>query len=145
MSRLPEARPAYIWQLNKDTDYPHRPTYVFSAHFVLTRAHPGSISRSGTHPEIAPGQARLTSEFFRDRLPEKKLQLVGMSILLTLLSPGPECHILTQSQVRNVLSWPRPVRPVPTAHVPHPCVQCQRSMCYVRASSANGASQMPAH
>jgi hypothetical protein len=28
-------------------------------------------------------------EFFRDGLPEKKLQLVGMGILLILLSPGP--------------------------------------------------------
>jgi hypothetical protein len=31
-------------------------------------------------------------EFFRDGLPEKKLQLVGMSILLILLSPGLECY-----------------------------------------------------
>ena len=35
---------------------------------------------------IAPGQARLTLEFLRDGLPEKKLQLVGMSIILILLS-----------------------------------------------------------
>jgi len=49
-------------------------------------------SRSVTHPQIAPGQARLTSKFFADRLPEKKLQLVGMSILLILLSPGSGCH-----------------------------------------------------
>jgi hypothetical protein len=31
-------------------------------------------------------------EFFRDGLPEKKLQLVGMSILLILLSPGLGCY-----------------------------------------------------
>ena len=49
-------------------------------------------SRSVTHPQIAPGQARLTSEFFGDRLPEKKLQLIGISILLILLSSGPGCH-----------------------------------------------------
>ena len=85
MSRLLVAGPAYIWLLS-------RPTHVFSAHFVLTRAHLGSISWSVTHLEIAPGQARLTSEFFRDRLPEKKLQLVGMSIILILLSPGSGCH-----------------------------------------------------
>ena len=72
----------------QDIDCPHRPTHVFSAHFVLTHAHPGITSRSVTHPQIAPGQARLTSEFFGDRLPEKKWQLVGMSILLILLSPG---------------------------------------------------------
>ena len=41
---------------------------------------------------IAPGQARLTSELFADGLPEKKLQLIGMSILLILLSPGPGCY-----------------------------------------------------
>src|SRR6185312_11541188 len=75
-----------------DIDCPHIPTPVFSAHFVLTRAHPGRISRSVTHPQISPGQARLTSEFFGDRLLEKRLQLIGMSILLILLSPGPGCH-----------------------------------------------------
>jgi len=40
-----------------------------------------------THPQISPGQARLTSEFFGNRLPEKKLQLVDMSILSIILSP----------------------------------------------------------
>ena len=38
---------------------------------------------------IAPGQARLILEFLRDELLEKKLQLVGTSILLILLSPEP--------------------------------------------------------
>ena len=38
---------------------------------------------------IALGQARLTLEFLRDGLLEKKLQLVFMSILLILLSPEP--------------------------------------------------------
>ena len=41
---------------------------------------------------IALGQARLTSELFADGLPEKKLQLIGMSILLILLSHGPGCY-----------------------------------------------------
>ena len=49
---------------------------------------------SGRSP-IATGQARLTLEFLRDGLPEKKLQLVGTSILLILLSPEPGCYILT--------------------------------------------------
>jgi hypothetical protein len=49
---------------------------------------PGNTSRSITHPEIAPGQARLTPEFFADGLPEKKLQLGGISMLLILLSRG---------------------------------------------------------
>jgi hypothetical protein len=49
---------------------------------------PGNTSRSVTHPEIAPGQARLTPEFFAGGLPEKKLQLSGISMLLILLSRG---------------------------------------------------------
>ena len=61
-------------------------------HFVLTRAHPGRTSRSVTHPQIALGQARLTPEFFANELPEKKLQLVDMSILSILLRPEPESH-----------------------------------------------------
>jgi hypothetical protein len=48
----------------------------------------GSTSRSVTHPKIAPGQACLTLEFFADGLPEKKLQLSGISMLLILLSRG---------------------------------------------------------
>jgi hypothetical protein len=41
-------------------DWPHRPTLVFSAHFVLTHAYLRSTSRSVTHPQIALGQAHLT-------------------------------------------------------------------------------------
>ena len=84
----------------------------------------------------------------------KKLQLVGMSILLILLSSRSGCHILTPlrdrrprrsipSQKRPLLATSRTssasspcatsVRPVPTVHVPRPCIQC------------HGASQMPAH
>jgi hypothetical protein len=50
---------------------------------------------------IAPGQARLTLEFFGDELPEKKLQLIDMSILLILLSPRPGCYILTPIRDRH--------------------------------------------
>jgi hypothetical protein len=52
----------------------------------------GKISRSVTHPKIASGQARLTPKFFTVGLPEKKVYLVGMSILLILLSLEPGCH-----------------------------------------------------
>jgi hypothetical protein len=42
------------------------------------------------HPsKIAPRQARLTLRFFRDRLPKKKMHLVGMDTLLILFSLGP--------------------------------------------------------
>jgi hypothetical protein len=41
------------------------------------------------HPsQIAPSQAHLTWRFFRDRLPKKKMHLVGMITLLILLSLG---------------------------------------------------------
>jgi hypothetical protein len=61
---------------------------------------------------IALGQARLTLEFFRDGISKKKLQLVGMSILLILLSPGPGCYILTPLRDR------RPRRPIPSQERP---------------------------
>ena len=41
---------------------------------------------------MSEDKVRLTSELFVDGLPEKKLQLIGMSILLILLSPGPGCY-----------------------------------------------------
>jgi hypothetical protein len=44
------------------------------------------------HPEITPGQARLTLEFFVGGLLEKNVYLDGMSILLILLSLEPGCH-----------------------------------------------------
>jgi hypothetical protein len=45
------------------------------------------------HPsQISPSQARLTWRFFRDRLPKKKMHLVGMDTLLILLSLGPGNH-----------------------------------------------------
>ena len=137
---------------------------MFSAHFVLTHAHPGITSRSVTHPQIAPGQARLTSEFFGYRLPEKKLQLVGMSILLILLSPGPGCHMLTplrdRRPRRSIPSQEHPflatsrtssasspcatsVRPVPTVPVPCPCVQCQRRIPDARALTRHAPVHMP--
>jgi hypothetical protein len=37
---------------------------------------------------LLQGSARLTLEFFADGLPEKKLQLSGISMLLILLSRG---------------------------------------------------------
>src|SRR6185437_11123641 len=101
---------------------------------------------------------------FGDQLPEKKLQLVGMSILLILLSPGPGCHILTPlrdrrprrsipSQERPLLATSRTssasspcatsVRPVPTVHVPRPCIQCQRRIPDARALTRHAPVHMP--
>jgi hypothetical protein len=49
-------------------------------------------SWSITHPEIAPGQARLTLKFFAGGLPKKKVYFGGMSILSIILSLEPRCH-----------------------------------------------------
>uniref|UniRef100_A0A0E0R073 Uncharacterized protein n=1 Tax=Oryza rufipogon TaxID=4529 RepID=A0A0E0R073_ORYRU len=77
------------------------------------------ISRSVTHPKIALGQARLISEFFRDRLPEKKLQ--DMSILLILLSLELGYHILLPPPAcRSFPHRPR-AAPSPTARNSSPC------------------------
>jgi hypothetical protein len=47
------------------------------------------------HPsQIAPSQAWLTWRFFRDRLPKKKMHVVGMDTLLILLSLGPGYHTM---------------------------------------------------
>jgi hypothetical protein len=46
---------------------PHRPTHVFSTRFELTVSTQKELS--GRSP-INPDQARLTSEFFEDGLPE---------------------------------------------------------------------------
>jgi hypothetical protein len=55
---------------------------------------PEKTSQSVTHPEIAPGQARLTPEFFAGVLPKKKVYLGGMSILSILLSLESGCHTI---------------------------------------------------
>ena len=106
----------HLRQLSRTLDCLHRPPLVFSTHFVLTREHPGRTSRSVTHHEIAPDQARLTWRFFRGRLPKKKVHLGGMSILSILLSHGSGSHNhppqkidapVDQPQARNFPSWPR--------------------------------------
>jgi hypothetical protein len=42
----------------------------------------------GYPSQIAPSQARLTWRIFRDRLPKKKMHLIGMDTLLILLTLG---------------------------------------------------------
>jgi hypothetical protein len=68
-------------------EYPHRPTHVFPAHFVLTHAHPGRTFRSVTHHSKP---SMLNFGVFWDELPKKKLQLVGMSILINPIKPWAE-------------------------------------------------------
>jgi hypothetical protein len=61
-------------------------------HFCPHLCTPGKTFRSVTHPEIAPGQACLTSEFFTGGFPKKKVYLGGMSILSIMLSLESGCH-----------------------------------------------------
>jgi hypothetical protein len=81
---LPEAWPAYTWQLSRTQEYPHRPTHVFPAHFVLTHAHLGRTYQLVTHRSKP---STLNFGVFSDGLPEKKWQLVGMSILMNPINP----------------------------------------------------------
>ena len=136
----------HAWQLSRISRLLTDQHQSFLHTFVLTCAHPGTLP--GRSP-IAPGQARLTLEFLRDGLPEKKLQLVGMSIILILLSLGPGYYILTplrdRRPRRSIPSQERPllatsVCPVP-AHVPccvttlgphQPCAPCLRNCAHTR-------------
>jgi hypothetical protein len=60
------------------------------------------------HPsQIAPSKARLTWRFFRDRLPKKKMHLVGMITLLILLSLGPGHPIPGARISQRVMNSPR--------------------------------------
>src|SRR3954471_24838603 len=105
----------YAW---RHLDYPHKPTLVFPAHFVLTRAHLEATSQSVTHPQIAPSQACLTLEFFEDVLPEKKVHLVDMSSLSFLLSQD-----VTYTPTQRNRCPHRPTRTFPLGT--RLCVQCQ--------------------
>ena len=68
------------------------------------------------HPsQIASSQARLTWRFFRDRLPKKKMHLVGMDTLLILLSLGPGYHHPRGQDITIVT--PRPI-PGPAVLIP---------------------------
>jgi hypothetical protein len=79
------------------------------------------------HPsQIAPSQARLTWRFFQDRLPKKKMHLVGMITLLILLSLGPG-HPIPGARISQSTPLRRPtsssVNPNPgTSPLGHVCM-----------------------
>jgi hypothetical protein len=93
-----------LWSL----DWHHKPTLVFSAHFVLTLAHPGRTSWLVT-TQIAPSQARLTLKFFVDELSKKSLQHVDTNIISILLSPEPGCHRAVVGSCPSLSSAPPPM------------------------------------
>ena len=61
-------------------DWPHKPTLVFSMHFVLTHVRPEGTSYLVIHPNIAPNQAHLISMFYRDELSVRNTHIVSMSV-----------------------------------------------------------------
>jgi hypothetical protein len=71
-------------------EYPHIPTHVFSAHFVLTHAPPGRTSQSVSH------RSKTSTLYFGGFLrwaSRKEVAIVGRNILLILLSLRLECHM----------------------------------------------------
>jgi hypothetical protein len=74
--RPPRGRACYAWQLSRISRLASQTTLVFSAHFVLTYAHPGTTSRSVTHHQIAPGQARLTWSSFQMSFRKRRYTLL---------------------------------------------------------------------
>jgi hypothetical protein len=87
MTRLPETSPPTLGSSLGPQEHPHRPTHVFSVYFVLTHAHSGRTSQSVTHCSKA---STLNFGVFCDEHPEKKLQLIGMSILINPIKPWTE-------------------------------------------------------
>jgi hypothetical protein len=57
----------------------------------------------GQPSQIAPSQAHLTWRFFRNRLPKKKMHLIGMDILLILLSLGLGHHHLRAQDITHIV------------------------------------------
>jgi hypothetical protein len=64
------------------------------------------------HPsQIAPSHAYLTWRFFRDRLPKKKMHLIGMDTLLIQLSLGPGYHHPRGQDITKVERTTKPPPP----------------------------------
>jgi hypothetical protein len=74
---------SYIVPTDQHVSFVHTLSSLMRTQENVTVGHPSQIS---------PSQARLTWRFFRDRLPKKKMNLVGMITLLILLSLGPGYH-----------------------------------------------------
>ena len=93
-------------------------------------------SRLVTHPQIYAGQARLTSEFFWRSASGKEVATCWYEYPINPIKP--------RAGVSHTHPLKRPtsssVNPKPgTSSLGHVLyVQCQRPMCHVRASSANG-------
>jgi hypothetical protein len=115
----------YSWQLSRIIYCPHRPTRVFVR--ILSSLMRTRENFPVGHPsQIAPSKARLTWRFFQDRLPKKKMHLVGMITLLILLSLGPG-HPIPGARISQSTPLRRPtsssVNPNPgTSPLGHVCM-----------------------
>jgi hypothetical protein len=86
--RPPRGRACYPWQLSRISRLaPQTNTSLFCALCPHSCA-PGINFPVGHPSSNCSRPSTLNLEFFSDELPEKKLQLVDMSILSILLSPG---------------------------------------------------------
>jgi hypothetical protein len=95
-----------------------------AAHFCPHFVYPGILPGRSPIIKLLQGSARLTLEFFADGLPEKKLQLSGISMLLILLSRGDVTKLLLEQIIPNfeeVRKWR--VAPNDGAHVLEALVQ----------------------
>jgi hypothetical protein len=78
-TRPPEAGPAYTWQLSRTPRISSQTNKCLSCALCPHSCAPGK--------DFPVSQARLTLELFCDGLPKKKLQLVGMTILINPIKP----------------------------------------------------------
>jgi hypothetical protein len=90
--RPPRGRACYPRQLSRISRLaPHTNTSLFYALCPHSCA-PGKDFPVGYPSPNRSGPSTLNPEFLWSEFPEKKLQLVDMSILSILLSPEPGCH-----------------------------------------------------
>ena len=84
----------FIFISNSTPNFPTMFFFKFQIFHLVTHlissqnTYLSQTARSVTHPQIAPAQARLTSEFLPKQLPNKMLELTDISILSTILTHG---------------------------------------------------------
>jgi hypothetical protein len=114
------------WQLSRISRLSPQTTTSLLCALCSHSCAPGNNFSIGHPSSNRSRPSTLNLEFLSDKLLEKKLQLVDMSILLILLSPRSGCHTLTplkdrhphrSTPVQELPLLDTPMHPVPT-HVP---------------------------
>jgi hypothetical protein len=142
-----EVGPAYAWQLSRTPRISPQTNTCFHVHFILTHAHQGMTSRSVTY---CSRTSTLNFGVSGNGLPDKKLPLISMSILINPFMPW-----AMMSYTPPILEDRRPRRSTPImerpllatsvglvpAHVPcrvttqdshEPCSPCMRNCDHTR-------------